>query len=440
MQATVDAPRCPREGTLRASNLAGRRIRHQAGRRRVVRGRARPARRDRRPAGRRRERARADARAPGAADQRLDRDGRRRHHARAGGADRPRHWLRRLAGLSLPGAACATTCSMASSTSRCASRSIPEGEARERARVPAARGRAHRQQRRSTSRPTGSTTRRRLQRAGGHRGAHRRAAARGRPGGNHLRARPAQPGRRRARAESTTSATACCGAPRRCASGWTSLGMQGLGRAASIPALYNRNATLAENLLFGTPVGTRVRHGEPRRQRLRAPRAARDRAARAPGAHRPQGRRDHGRAVQRPAAGPRVLRPVQLHQPGRPAAVRGDPGARGRRRAEGAGGDGTAPAARAAVQADRRPAPPGTDRRGLRGARDRGAALLRRQAADGARAARSNFSIRRATTARRPCRTTSSSARSSPGRPARSSASPRWCARCSTSSACGPRW
>ena len=83
---------------------AGRRIGHQAGRGRVVRGRPRPARRHRRPAGRRRERARADARAPGAADQRLDRDGRRRHHARAGGADRPRHRLRRLAGVPFPGA------------------------------------------------------------------------------------------------------------------------------------------------------------------------------------------------------------------------------------------------------------------------------------------------------------------------------------------------
>ena len=47
---------------------AGRRIGHQAGRGRLVRGRARPAHRHRRPARRGRERARADARAPGAAD------------------------------------------------------------------------------------------------------------------------------------------------------------------------------------------------------------------------------------------------------------------------------------------------------------------------------------------------------------------------------------
>jgi hypothetical protein len=87
-----------------------------------------------------------------------------------------------------------------------------------------------------------------------------------------------------------------------------------------------------------------------------------------------------------------------------------------------------------------RPAPSRPDRRRLRGARDRGAAPLRRPPAREAQRGRSSSSTRSATTPPPRSRTTSCSAASSPARPARWSASPSWCASCSTSSACGRRW
>ena len=151
------------------------------------------------------------------------------------------------------------------------------------------------------------------------------------------------------------------------------------------PARYNRNATLAENLLFGTPVGrvfdmdnlagnAYVRH-----------------VLRETGLHELLVRTGHKVAETMvelfsglPPGHEFFAQYSFINQDDLPqfeAILKRV----GRRRAEGAGGNRDPPAARAAVQADRRPAPPGTDRRGLRGARDRGAAPFRRQAAEGAR-------------------------------------------------------
>ena len=156
----------------------------------------------------------------------------------------------------------------------------------------------------------------------------KRSCKRGRPGGDHLRARPAQPARRRARRGDRRAGAG--GARRGCASAWRRSASR-TGSSASTRSATTATRRWRENLLFGTPVGKTFDIDNLAGNRLRAARAARHRHARAPAAHRPQGRRDHGRAVQRPAAGPRILRPVQLHPPGGPAAVRGDPEAdRGR--------------------------------------------------------------------------------------------------------------
>ena len=50
------------------------------------------------------------------------------------------------------------------------------------------------------------------------------------------------------------SPSACSRRAARCASGWTR-SASATGSSASTPRAYNRNATVAENLLFGTPVG-----------------------------------------------------------------------------------------------------------------------------------------------------------------------------------------
>ncbi len=98
-----------------------------------------------------------------------------------------------------------------------------------------------------------------------------------------------------------------------------------LGRLVEVfdPERYNSNATLAENLLFGAPVDETfdIDHlaAHPYVQQI-LDRAGPDRHA---GRGRVQAGRDHGRAVRRPAARPRVLPAVQLHQRRRSAGLSG---------------------------------------------------------------------------------------------------------------------
>ena len=177
-----------------------------------------------------------------------------------------------------------------------------------------------------------------------------------------------------------TSPSACSRRAARCASGSS--------RSASSdwverfdPARYNRNATLAENLLFGTPVG-RVFDIENL-----AGNAYVRQVLRETGLHELLVRTGHKVAETMvelfsglPPGHEFFAQYSFINQDDLPqfeAILQ----ARGRGRAEGAGRRGQPRAARAALQADRRPAPPGPDRRGLRGARDRGAAPLRRQPA-----------------------------------------------------------
>ena len=76
---------------------------------------------------------------------------------------------------------------------------------------------------------------------------------------------------------------------------------------------YNRNLSVAENLLFGTPVGKDFDGdniaADPYMQSV----LQGDRARPRPAAHGPHHRRDHGRAVLRPVARQSVVRAVQLH-------------------------------------------------------------------------------------------------------------------------------
>ena len=88
--------------------------------------------------------------------------------------------------------------------------------------------------------------------------------------------------------------------------------------------------SVAENLLFGAPVGPAFQPGQHRHQPLSAQGAGRKRPRPRACRCRPAHRRDHGRTVRRPAAGPPLLRAVQLH-PGRGSA--GIPGATGHARA-----------------------------------------------------------------------------------------------------------
>ena len=174
-----------------------------------------------------------------------------------------------------------------------------------------------------------------------------------------------------------------------------------------------------------------LRHREPGGQRLRAPRAARNRARRRPAQDRAQARRDHGRAVQRPAAGARILRALQLHPAGRPAGGEGGAGARGRRRAGEDRGGRPRHADGAAVQDDLRPAPPWPDRRGLRGAHPAGAPLLRR--APARRDARRHRILRRGALQRRRDAAGQHPVRQGRDRPGagQRAASPRCCTRSS---------
>ena len=97
------------------------------------------------------------------------------------------------------------------------------------------------------------------------------------------------------------------------------------------PDRYNTNATLAENLLFGVPVDDRFNVDHLATNPYVRRDAGCDRAD--PGADRGRLQRgpDHAGAVRRPAAGPRVFPPVQLHRPGRAAGL---PGAGGAGRSE----------------------------------------------------------------------------------------------------------
>ena len=205
------------------------------------------------------------------------------------------------------------------------------------------------------------------------------------------------------------------------------------------PERYNRNATVAENLLFGTPVGRcstwTTSPPTPTCARCCA-RPGCTSCCCAPATRWPRPWSSCSAACRRATSSSRSTASSRQDDLPQFEAIlkRADEvGLKALDERE------TRAAARAALQADRRPAPPRPDRRGLRGARDRGAAALRRAPARGAAAARSSSSTRSATTPPPRCRTTSCSARSSPARPARSSASPSWCASCSTSSACGPR-
>ena len=129
------------------------------------------------------------------------------------------------------------------------------------------------------------------------------------------------------------------------------------------PERYNTNATVAENLLFGTPIGPVFEFDALADNDYVLRSARQGRADRRSRRGRPRGRGDDDRDVRRPAARSRILRAVQLYQRRRSAGIRGDP-----RRVDG-GGDRRCDqeqrqqAAVAAVQADRRAASPRRARR-----------------------------------------------------------------------------
>ena len=88
------------------------------------------------------------------------------------------------------------------------------------------------------------------------------------------------------------------------------------------PEKYNDNATLAENLLFGTPTDPAYEIGENWPKNPVIVSILREAGPdRRPGRDGGQDRRDHGRDLRRPAAGSSLLRAVQLHRLRRPAGV-----------------------------------------------------------------------------------------------------------------------
>ena len=149
------------------------------------------------------------------------------------------------------------------------------------------------------------------------------------------------------------------------------------------PAKYNRNMTVAENLLFGTPRGAVFDFATLRDNKVLAKvieaeglKPALDSDGRAD-------RQDHGRAVRRLAAGPSLLRAVQLRLGRRPAAGAAVAGPRAAQRPREGRGSRPAAADRHYVSLYRGPAPLGPDRCRAGGQAAGGAAQLCRDPAGG---------------------------------------------------------